>query len=60
MAEHTHSAITCVSGEVDDQMLSLVGFCEGGPTDLADRHDWYLYQQFDSENKCCSHAREAL
>lgn len=51
MAEHTYSTINSSAGEAVDQMLSLVGLCEGGPIDLADRHDWYLYQQFDSENK---------
>ena len=29
--------------ESRDKLLSIVGICEGGPKDLADRHDKYLY-----------------
>jgi hypothetical protein len=29
--------------EARDKLLSVVGICKGGPKDLADRHDKYLY-----------------
>jgi len=29
--------------EARDKLLSIVGICKGGPKDLADRHDKYLY-----------------
>jgi len=28
---------------ITEKMLSVMGVCEGGPGDLADKHDKYLY-----------------
>ena len=32
-----------VMDETTRTLLSIVGICKGGPKDLADRHDKYLY-----------------
>ncbi len=32
-----------VKDEARDKLLSVVGICKGGPKDLADKHDKYLY-----------------
>lgn len=34
---------TLVEDETIKKLLSVVGICEGGPPDLADKHDEYLY-----------------
>jgi hypothetical protein len=32
-----------VKDEMTEKLLSTAGACKGGPKDLADRHDGYLY-----------------
>lgn len=32
-----------VEDEMTERLLSIVGTCKGGPKDLADEHDKYLY-----------------
>ena len=32
-----------VEDETTKKLLSIVGICKGGPKDLADKHDEYLY-----------------
>lgn len=29
--------------EITEQLISTAGVCSGGPKDLADKHDFYLY-----------------
>ena len=31
------------SDEITEQLISAAGVCTGGPKDLADKHDFYLY-----------------
>jgi hypothetical protein len=31
------------SDEITEKLLSVVGICKGGPKDLSDEHDKYLY-----------------
>ena len=32
------------SDEMIEKLLSVVGICKGGPKDLSDEHDKYLYR----------------
>ncbi len=32
-----------VKDEITEKLLSVAGICKGGPKDLADKHDEYLY-----------------
>lgn len=32
------------SDEITEKLLSVIGICKGGPKDLADEHDKYLYR----------------
>lgn len=32
-----------ISDEVTKRLISVAGICKGGPKDLADKHDKYIY-----------------
>ncbi len=37
------AVVKAVTDEATKKLLSTVGVCKGGPKDLADKHDFYLY-----------------
>lgn len=47
---------TSVEDETVKKLLSVFGICNGGPKDLADNHDKYLYRM---ERKCGRYFEEA-
>jgi 16S rRNA U516 pseudouridylate synthase RsuA-like enzyme len=42
VAEQSAETVYPALDEQTDSLLSLVGVCEGGPSDLADNHEQYL------------------
>jgi len=43
IAEYKAKKKTPAEDAMTEKMLSVSGVCEGGPNDLADEHDRYLY-----------------
>ncbi len=43
LSEYRRKKKVPVEDETVKKLLSVVGICEGGPKDLADNHDKYLY-----------------
>lgn len=44
----------------DDPLLEIIGLVEGGPEDLAERHDAYLAAAISRDAEACSPFPEAL
>ena len=42
LSEYRRKKKLSVEDEIEE-LLSIVGICKGGPKDLADKHDKYLY-----------------
>ncbi|MFZ6016142.1 MAG: hypothetical protein ACOYU0_00725 [Nitrospirota bacterium] len=43
LSEYRRKKKVPIEDETIKKLLSVVGICEGGPKDLADKHDEYLY-----------------
>jgi len=43
LSEYSRKKKIPVEDEMIERLLSIAGICKGGPKDLADEHDKYLY-----------------
>ena len=46
LSEWKESKKIPIEDEMTEKLLSIAGACKGGPKDLADEHDRYLYGAF--------------
>ncbi len=54
------AVVKAVTDEATKKLLSTVGVCKGGPKDLADKHDFYLYGTQDSRDRGDKNAKKYI